>query len=378
MSHPVRVGVIGVNGIGQAHLWALEQLGAHEVSTVTAACDLDAERVRKAARRHSVTAFTDAKALFASGEVDAVVIATPPATHGPLVRDALDAGLHVYCEKPIAPTADEGYALARHAHERDRVLAVGFQFRFHKGYAAARDAASEIGPLFRVQLTATNWFRAQAYFDASPWRRTWAVAGGGVLMNQAIHQLDALVAIAGLPSKVTANVRRVRHDAEVEDDAVAMLSWESGATGVVVASLNDPAGSERIELHGERGAVVLTDGYSVRRVAYDDAQRVCDECPDEFPALDVEWHDVEIERAPSEWLDMLVAAHRDLAEAVATGRPPAVDAAGGTRAVELANAMYLSSRYGEPVSVPLERGVYPRLFEDLASGAVAFPTRDRD
>ena len=202
--------------------------------------------------------------MYASGEIDAVVVATPAGTHGPIVRDALDAGMHVYCEKPIAPTSDEGYALARHAQEARRTLQVGFQFRFHTGYAAARQHVAQLGELARVNLTATNWFRPQAYFDKSPWRATWSMAGGGVLMNQAIHQIDALIATAGMPSSVQARVRRTRHRADVEDDAVAMLEWANGATGVLVASLTDPAGRERLEFFGARGALVLEDGYRVR------------------------------------------------------------------------------------------------------------------
>ncbi len=373
----MRVGVIGVNGIGNAHLWALKKLAQEDLATCTAVCDVDPGRAEKAATDFKVRAFTDTKTMFSSGEVDAVIVATPPATHGLIAREALDAGLHVYCEKPICPTADEGYALARHAHEMGRLLAVGFLFRFHTGYAAARAAASEVGPLFRVQLTATNWFRTRAYFDASGWRRTWAVAGGGVLMNQAIHQLDTLVSIAGMPTTVRATVRSVRHDAEVEDDALAVLTWANGATGVVVASLNEPVGSERIELYGERGAVVLIDGYAVRRVDHDEAQQICDEHPDEYPTLEHEWHDVEVARAPSEWLDMLIASERDFVLAATNGTAPMVDGAEGTRAVELANAIYLSSYYGEEVALPLDRGEYPRLFEDLATRAVAFPIRER-
>ena len=370
----MRVGVIGVNGIGQAHLWALRQVPD---SSVTAVCDVDAERAQKAARDHDVAAFTDAKALFGSGDVDAVVVATPPGTHGDLVREALDAGLHVYCEKPIAPTADEGYALARHAAERDRVLAVGFQFRHHKGYAAAVAAVAEVAPVTRVQLNATNWFRAQAYYEASAWRRTWSVAGGGVLMSQAIHQLDLLVWLAGMPKTVCARVRRARHEAEVEDDATALLEWDGGATGVLVASLNDPTGHERVEVVGERGVVTLTDGFEVRVTHHDPAQQLCEECPDEFPLLELAPQPVGVERSPTEWIDMLVAAHRDFAGAAATGRPPRVDAVEGSKAVELANAMYLSSYLDEEVSLPLPRGEYPRLFEDLATGAVPFPARDR-
>ena len=110
-------------------------------------CDIDPARAEKAGAQQKLPAFTDPAAMYASGEVDAVVIATPAGTHGQLARDALDAGMHVYCEKPIAPTADEGYALARHAHEAQRTLQVGFQFRFHTGYAAHAEAVADLGEL---------------------------------------------------------------------------------------------------------------------------------------------------------------------------------------------------------------------------------------
>ncbi len=139
----VRVGVIGVNGIGQAHLWALR---TGETATLAAVCDVDATRAEKAGADHEVPSFTDARAMGASGVCDAVVVATPPGTHGELVRGALDAGLHVYCEKPFTPTCDEGYALAQHAVACQRVLVVGLQFRFHLGYAAMRDGTRRSRP----------------------------------------------------------------------------------------------------------------------------------------------------------------------------------------------------------------------------------------
>src|SRR5205085_5115387 len=141
---------------------------------------------------------------------------------------------HVYCEKPIAPTAEEGYALAARARAARRVLQVGFQFRFHAGYCAMRDALAELGPIRRVALTATNWFRAERYFAASPWRATWRQAGGGVLMNQAVHQVDALIAAAGMPLYVRGRVRCALHSAAVEDEAVAELEWADGAVGTLV------------------------------------------------------------------------------------------------------------------------------------------------
>jgi predicted dehydrogenase len=361
----VRVGVIGVNGIGLAHLFALQTIAEADLAAV---CDVDAARADKAATDFKVPAFTDATELFASQTVDAVVVATPPGTHGAIVRGALDAGLHVYCEKPIAPTCDEGYALAEHARNAERVLQVGYQFRFHKGYAALRDAVGLIGPVRRVNVVATNWFRAQQYFRASPWRGTWAMAGGGVLMAQAVHQLDALVATVGLPERVNARVRTTLHDAQVEDEAAVELLWAGGARGLLVASLNEPAGYERFDIVGERGAAMLSDGYDVRVCTYEPIAGLVNDLADEFPAEPPEWRTIDVERSPGEWFDMLLDAHRDFAGAVADGRPPLVDAVEGSKSIELANAIYLSGVSGHAVSLPLAPGTYGPVFDELVGG----------
>jgi predicted dehydrogenase len=364
----LRVGVVGVHGIGQAHLWALRSL---DTCALAAVCDTDADRAQRAGADHQVPVYTDAHAMYAGGDLDAVVVATPPGTHGDLVRAALDAGLHVYCEKPIAPTCDEGYALAAHARRAGRTLQVGFQYRFHKGYAAMRDAYAGLGRLQRAELVATNWFRAQAYFDASPWRATWRMAGGGVLMSQAVHQLDALVATAGMPARVRASVANRAHRAEVEDHATAEFEWDTGAArvpGHLVASLCEPAGVERFEFQCERGAVTLADGYDVRVARHDAVHRLVAETAEEFPADPPQWEQVAVPRARGEWFDMFVDAHRDFAAAIASGRAPVVDGEEGTRCVELANAVYLSALTRDVVELPLAAGVYPPVFEELATG----------
>jgi predicted dehydrogenase len=361
----VRIGVIGVKGIGQAHLWALHGVDG---SDLVAVCDVDAAAAEKNGADHNAAVFTDTEALFASGDVDAVVIATPPGTHAPLVRSALAAGMHVYCEKPFTPTADEGYELARYAKAVERTLQVGFQFRFHLGYAAMKNAVASIAPVRRVNVTATNWFRADKYFTASPWRGTWRVAGGGVLMAQAVHQVDALINAVGMPASVTGRVRAALHDVEVEDDAFVEMEWANGARGVLVASLNEQAGVERFEIVGERGTVVLTDGYDVRVSRHDpvtDFVRTCDVEIFEEPPV---WEIVDVPRAKSEWFDMMIAAHRDFAAAVAEQRPPSVDGVEGTKSVEFANAVYVSSLTGAPVELPLPAGSYGPVYEELAAG----------
>jgi predicted dehydrogenase len=367
----VRVAVVGVAGIGQAHLFAV---GAVDGMTLAGVFDVDAERAAQAASDHKTIAFATFETLCTSGEVDAVVIATPPSTHAPLVRAAIDAGLHVYCEKPFTPTAETGLELARLAQDHGVVVQVGLQFRYHHGYAYTRRAVTsgEFGELFRANLVATNWFRAQRYFDASPWRSTWTGSGGGVLLTQAIHQLDALLTIAGTPGRVHAHWYRANHDAEVEDEVVALLEWPNGARGTLTTSLNDPAGHELLEFHGDRGAIQC-QAYDIRRATYESVQRTTLDCPDEFPDTAVEWLPVAIERKQSEWFDMLLDCHRDFVAAVSEGRANAIDAEEGSRVVELVNALYLSAARSEPVELPLATGEYAKVYERLCDGSIAVP-----
>jgi len=366
----LRVGVIGANGIGQAHLFAGPAVDGEVVAAV---CDLDQEVLAKAAEDHHVAPFPRSQDLFASGAVDAVVIATPPGTHAGLVRGALAAGLHVYCEKPFVPTAEEGWALGSEADAMGKVLHIGHQYRFHRGYSEARRriAAGEIGHLFRSDLIATNWFRAQRYFDVSPWRATWKMAGGGVLLSQACHQVDAYLQVTGLPSRVTARALRARHAAEVEDEVTVLCEWDSGERGIVVASLNDPLGSDRIEWHGERGSIVA-EGYDLREACLSaPAQQMSDTCAQEFPETEVTWEQVDVRRTPSEWFDMILDSHRDFVSAVNDGRHSSCDADEATRVIEFANAAYLSAVRGQPVLLSRAAGDYATVYRDLCDGSAA-------
>ncbi len=365
----MRIGVVGVAGIGQAHLFAA---AATKGTVLAGVFDIDPERAARAAADHNTIAFNSFETMCRSGDVDAVAIATPPATHAPLVRAAIAAGIHVYCEKPFTPTAAEGYELAQLAHARDVVVQVGMQFRFHHAYAAMRKmvAAGDIGEVFRANLVATNWFRAQRYFDASPWRAAWRTSGGGVMLTQAIHQVDALIAAVGMPSRVEARWYNASHVAEVEDELHAMLEWPNGARGMMSASNNDPAGYEMFELHGDRGAIRV-QGYDVSHTAYASARQTISECPDEFPDVTATWQPVDIERKPSEWFDMLVDCYRDFGRAVTEGVPNAVPPTEGTRVLELVNACYQSAAHGTPVTLPLAAGDYTDTFGRLCDGSLS-------
>lgn len=374
---PLRVAVVGVAGMGNAHCFAASTMPEYELVAV---CDV-VESVRdQAAKNFGAQGFADAATLYASGLVDAVILATPPNTHVPLVRDALAAGLHVYCEKPFVADAADGYALGGAARNAGLTLQVGFQYRFQPSYAHVRSMidAGEIGPIFRAALVATNWFRPQSYFEAAPWRKQWGRAGGGVLMNQAVHQLDALLWFTGLPARVTARAATARHDIEVEDDVTALLEFPGGGRGTVVASTVDPVGWDRIELHGERCSVMM-DGHELRVGSFDGpAQRLSDESTDHFSRVPVTWEDVAVPPVSPGGFDYVVEAHRDFARAIAEHRPPRNSAEEGTRAVEVANAVYLSAVRGETVELPLAESAYAPVYEALCSGTTALPKLGRN
>ena len=376
-SDPIRLGVVGVAGIGQAHLFAGSMLPEYEL---VAACDIAPDARQNASAAFDATPFSDASELFGSGAVDAVVIATPPATHAHLVGVALDAGLHVYCEKPLMPTAAAGRALDQRARDADRVVQVGLQFRFQRSARAAHDLiqAGEIGEIFRADLAATNWFRSQQYFTTAPWRGTWSASGGGVLMSQAVHQIDTLVWLAGLPSSVTAWARRSRHEAEVEDDVIAFLEYPNGARGTLVASTTDPVGVDAVTVHGERGTLSI-EGFGLRRATFGDgasgAQQLTDESTEDFDVIPVEWADVVEPGGKSEWFDMMLDCHRDFVAAIRGGSPAANPPAEASRALELVNALYLSAVLGESVTLPIDASAYDAVFADLCSGAIEVPRR---
>lgn len=356
--------------MGGTHVRLASSLDCYELVAV---CDIAQGALARTAEATGAKAFSDTAALFTSGIADAVVLATPPWLHLEQARAAIECGLHVYCEKPIAPTAAEGDEIARLAARAGRVVQVGFQHRFQHSFATAKALSAEIGILSRATLTSTGWFRPQAYFDARPWRGRWREAGGGVLMNQAVHHVDAYLWIAGSPASVTARAYRTRHRVEVEDDAVAVLEFAGGARGVVTASTSDPVGSDRLELHGELGSLVV-QGQRLRHARLPEpAQQISDTCPDAFPRIEVAWEDVAPAGLPTDFAGFVSACHRDFVDAVEGGTGNVNHAAEATRAVELANAVYLSAVTGETVPLPLDRDAYAECYARLVRGDVELP-----
>ncbi len=262
MLEKVRLGIIGMGNMGSMHAQYLTG-GVVPAVEFAAACDVDPEKLQRVQERWpDVPVFDTPEALFAANVVDGVLIATPHYDHPPLAIQALEKGLHVLVEKPAGVYTKQVRGMNEAAAKSDKVFGIMFNQRTNPVYQKLRDLiqGGELGEIKRTNWIITNWYRSQSYYDSGGWRATWAGEGGGVLLNQDPHQLDLWQWICGLPTRVRAFAGFGKfHDIEVEDDVTAYVEYENGATGVFVTSTGEAPGTNRFEISGDRGKIVLED-----------------------------------------------------------------------------------------------------------------------
>ncbi len=264
----VRFGIIGFGHIGAQHA---KEIISGKVSrlTITAVADTDPER-RKAARDmlgESVKLFDSAQALIHSGEVDGVVIAVPHYLHPSLAEEAIRAGVHVLVEKPAGVYTRQVKRMNETAAAHpDVVFCMDFNQRTNPLYQKVKDLlqSGELGEMKRVIWIITDWYRSQSYYDQGGWRATWDGEGGGVLLNQNPHNLDLWQWICGMPCRVRSQVYYGKHrKIEVEDDLYAVVEYPNGATGAYITTVGDAPGTNRLEIDGERGQIVVENNSIV-------------------------------------------------------------------------------------------------------------------
>ena len=257
----MKFGIIGAGMIGQFHGKAIEAMQGGELHSVF---DLRAEAAQQLAEQFDAKPFSDLEKFLADDELQLVTVGTPSGAHLEPSLAALNAGKHVICEKPLEITPERIDLMMRAAEENGVSLAAVLNRRFHPAMDAFKTTvdSGRFGTLTSASAY-VKWYRDQAYYDSAAWRGTWALDGGGALMNQSIHTIDALLYLAGPVVSVQASTACLTHsDIEVEDTAVAILEFANGARGVIEGSTSNwskeghPA---RIQLCGDRGSAFLAD-----------------------------------------------------------------------------------------------------------------------
>jgi predicted dehydrogenase len=286
-----------------------------------------------------------------------------------LALAALKAGFHVLLEKPIAVQKSEAVRLVAAARRRPaQVFGTVFNQRTDPYFRKIRELVhgGTMGAMRRAGWTITNWFRPEAYYRSSPWRATWAGEGGGVLLNQCPHNLDLLQWMIGMPRRVRAHCHFGRyHDIEVEDDVSAYLEYADGAHATFIASTGEAPGTNRLEIALDGGRLVYeNDTLQIMRNA--------------TPAPVFSRTSRELYSAPRATVDKLTGLghggqHNEIlvnfTAAILDGVPLIAPAAEGLAALELANAMLLSTWTKQTVELPLDGAAYEKWLKRKIAGS---------
>ena len=348
----VRLGVIGLGNIARQHIDNIQQ-GLVAACQIAALCSRQPDEL---AGQLGVPHYRDFEELISSGTCDAVLVATPTCSHFEIGAAALQAGLHLMMEKPIGLSVREGEDLLALQGD-DQVFALMLNQRTDPLFVSMREIIKrgELGAITRTHWTMTNWFRPEVYFQVSDWRATWRGEGGGLLVNQCIHNLDIFQWLCGMPHSVRAFCRLGRyHDIEVEDEATAYFEYANGASGVFIGSTGEAPGFNRLDIVGDLGSLSFDGGRLVHTVNRPGTAEYNRSTRDMFGMPESETRDITPERDTNQHAEVL----NNFTGAITAGEQLIAPARDGLDSLALANAMLLSSWEQRSVAFPLDSAQY--------------------
>ncbi|KAB8139318.1 Gfo/Idh/MocA family oxidoreductase [Gracilibacillus oryzae] len=355
----VKVGVIGIGNMGRSHAKNLNQ-GDVKGAILTAVCDASEQQLEWAKNNltNEIEIYQDEDKFLNEADIDAIIIATPHYFHPTTAMIAFAKGIHVMLEKPAGTYAKNVKEMNDLAMESDVVFSMMYNQRTNPLFQKLRKMihSGELGEIRRTNWIITDWYRSQSYYDSSKWRATWDGEGGGVLLNQAPHQLDLWQWTTGLmPKKVRAFASLGKyHDIEVEDDVTAYVEYENGATGVFITSTGEAPGTNRFEITGDRGKIVV-ENNKLTFFRLTESER-------EFNKVDKTgfgrpecW---EIEIPVTGDYPGHLGVLQNWIDAIQNGTPLLAPGIEGIKGLEISNAIYLSAWLGEMVELPVDPDLY--------------------
>ncbi|MDY3919533.1 MAG: Gfo/Idh/MocA family oxidoreductase, partial [Candidatus Limivivens sp.] len=289
--------------------------------------------------------FQTAEELMEQEGLEAVLITTPHYFHEEQAILAMKKGLHVMCEKPEGVYSLQAQRMNEEAKKQGIVFGIMFQFRTNPLYRRLKELVNggTYGSIRRVNWMITNWYRPEAYYQSTAWRASWATDGGGVLLNQAPHNLDLLQWICRMPCRVQAFCQEGKwHNIPVEDEVTAYLEFPNGATGVFLTSTGDYPGVDRLEIDLEKAQIICEKGKLLIQGSEDQKTRYS------------------MEITPETWEKPYQTMLENFAMAIRKGEPLIAEGAEGLNSLMLSNAMYLSSWKKSMVELPLDGELFFR------------------
>lgn len=369
----VRFGIIGAGNMGAGHFKNFLN-GAVKNGICTAIADIDSTKIENlkkfAQEQHpeeekNVNYYNSGDELINAKTCDVVVIAVPHYDHPVFAIKALQNGYHAIVEKPAGVYALQVEEMLEEAKKHPQLkLGIMFNQRTNPAFKKMKQLIQngELGEIKRLNWIITDWFRGQRYYDSGGWRATWAGEGGGVLYNQAPHNIDLFQWIPDMmPNKVRAFCHFGKwHDIEVEDDVTAYFEYPNGATGVFVTTTADAPGTNRFEVTGDKGRLIYDKG----RLTFTKLEEPISEFlkNDESGFAMPKFNDVELQIEAEN--PQHVGIFNNFANAVLGLEELYAKAIDGIKGVTLANAMHLSSWLNETVEIPLDNQKFYELLQE--------------
>ncbi len=360
----VRFGIVGCGNMGTGHSKHFRE-GNIENGVLTAVCDINPKKFKGFKERFGDTIkyYNTAEEMFSSGECDCVIICTPHYFHTDLAISALDHDLNCIVEKPAGVYTLQVKEMLERAKSSDKILGIMFNQRTNPAFKTMKKMIEDgkIGEIKRTNWIITDWYRTQYYYDTGAWRGTWAGEGGGVLYNQAPHQLDLFQWIIGMqPTKVHAFCHYGKwHDIEVEDDVTCYVEYPNGATGVFITTTADAPGTNRFEVTGTLGTLIFEQDKLYYKQLLKDERIHCKEAKSGFETIEVlPTVEVKLEGENTQHKGIL----NNIANAILGLEEVYAPATDGLAGVQLANAMHLSSWLNITITLPIDDNLF---YEEL-------------
>ena len=370
MADQVRLGIVGLGQQGGFYS-TLIHAGRVPRMVIGAICDIDPEKQALAKDRFpDVPVYASYEEMIDSGDVDAVVTCVPHFLHPQMGIDALERGIHVLGEKPAGVYSKQVRLLNEFAESHpDTTFAIMFNQRTNPLYRDLKALldSGELGALRRWTWTITTWWRPQPYYNQSEWRATWGGEGGGVLVNQAPHQLDLSQWMLGMPERVIAKLAfGFKRDIATEDEVVAIYDHGNGVTGTFITCTHDIDGTDRLEILLDKGKVVVEGSKTVTITRLTDNEQdlsrnmSMEESRKLFSGGDAlsGMKETETKTYDSVWGQQHADVLTNFADNILDGTPLIAPGTDGINGVRIANSIHLSSWLGKEVDVDHDEDLY--------------------
>lgn len=359
----MRIGIAGIGAIAETYIELIHEgkIKNTEICAVSSRRTEHAEEVLKRNEIYGVTVFSDYETMLEEGNIEVVMICTPHKMHAAMAASALRHGIHPLIEKPLSTTKKEAEELLSCSLKHpDLTCGVLYCRRMSGPFQKIKSYLQNgtLGKLKRVNWLITNLYRTEAYYKSSPWRGTYKEEGGGLLMTQASHQLDLLLFLLPMPLKLYGFCYEgMERDISVENDVTIHMEFEGGATGQFIASSREFPGTNRLEIIGSKGQIILlNDTHLTLRTLLQNECEYARESSDFFGPIACKEEEIYFETENNRAQQSAIV--NDFIEAVQNNRSPVCPLQEAIKSVEIINASYLSSWKKTPVTLPLNKEEY--------------------